>query len=671
VDEPRRSQRSHVAARAGLLLVAALGVVSGQEARFRAGIDVVVVDVAAVESSGQPVSGLRVEDFTVTVDGKPRKVLTADFVAYAVADAGRQGTSVPPREPERPAGPPALRPSVEARSVLILVDEPSIDPGLGREATLSAMEFVDRLGPGDRAAFATLPSLPDALEFTSDRVALHRAIDRVVGRPPELASVVRIEVAEAVLIQAGDDQVLTQVVQRECGGDSAAVVGCRTMIQNEAKDLVSRSEFNADRTVQALLRVVGTLKDMEGQKTVILVSGGMASRETTNAFARLEEAFATARVRLYALRVRKMPADASQSSGSVRQLRSRPIDTRLGESLLSLGLERLAQAAGGTVFHVFGSIAGSLGRVTREMSASYRLGVELMPRERDGRPHAISVRVKRPGVEIRTWRKYVVALEPARTLAVDAGSVAPAEVDTVVARASEYVADYQARFAALAAEERTEQTVFARGASGSGAPVRRTLIADYVLARPPDGQGWVPFRDVFEVDGRRVRSGNSRLDPLFALPEPGYDEAAQWSADSSRHDVGPLQRNINLPTLGLIFLDPHHRPRFTFSAAGRETIDRILTVRLAFKEWKRPAFIRWNGHDMPVEGRLWIEPESGRVLRTNIRIASVATDIDVTVTFVREPTLDFRVPGEIKERYQRGDLTLESTARYSKFRRLR
>src|SRR5688572_24021441 len=55
--------------------------------RFRARIDLITVDVAAVDSTGKPVENLRPGDFTVRVDGKPRSVVTADLIRIDRAKA--------------------------------------------------------------------------------------------------------------------------------------------------------------------------------------------------------------------------------------------------------------------------------------------------------------------------------------------------------------------------------------------------------------------------------------------------------------------------------------------------------------------------------------------------------------------------------------------------------
>src|SRR5678816_1056411 len=53
-----------------------------QQPTFRTGVDVITVDVGAVDSRGQPVIDLHAPEFTVKIDGQPRRVITADLVKY-------------------------------------------------------------------------------------------------------------------------------------------------------------------------------------------------------------------------------------------------------------------------------------------------------------------------------------------------------------------------------------------------------------------------------------------------------------------------------------------------------------------------------------------------------------------------------------------------------------
>ena len=64
-----------------------------QQPIFRGGVEVIEVDVNVVDNRGHPVADLHGPEFTVTVDGKPRKVVSADFVSF-------RGEVSRPRSPE-------------------------------------------------------------------------------------------------------------------------------------------------------------------------------------------------------------------------------------------------------------------------------------------------------------------------------------------------------------------------------------------------------------------------------------------------------------------------------------------------------------------------------------------------------------------------------------------
>jgi hypothetical protein len=78
---------------------------------------------------------------------------------------------------------------------------------------------------------------------------------------------------------------------------------------------------------------------------------------------------------------------------------------------------------------------------------------------------------------------------------------------------------------------------------------------------------------------------------------------------------------MNQPTFALGFLRPANRERLDFDYAGREQVGDALAWVFKYKEVKHPTFIATTeGQDLKAEGRIWVEPEEGRVLRTEVDV---------------------------------------------------
>lgn len=159
-----------------ILLGPSVTIAADQTSRpvFRAGVDVVQIDVSVLDGRRQPVKGLTAADFTVLEDGVARPVralaeVTVPPRATPAAGDAVWATSVPPDVVTNDVG------REDGRLVIILMDR-TIPPG---EPTITAKRIataaVDALGPHDLAALvSTSGGVPQT--FTSDRARLERAI---------------------------------------------------------------------------------------------------------------------------------------------------------------------------------------------------------------------------------------------------------------------------------------------------------------------------------------------------------------------------------------------------------------------------------------------------------------------------------------------------------------
>jgi hypothetical protein len=245
-------------------------------------------------------------------------------------------------------------------------------------------------------------------------------------------------------------------------------------------------------------------------------------------------------------------------------------------------------------------------------------------------------------------------------LPASAGQVALG-VDAVVARAAAYVADYESRLSSVVAEERYEQRLrvldMAAPAGVVGTTVRgttsterrRRLVSDYLLVKVAGLSGWVPFRDVIEVDGQAVRDRDQRLSRLFLeSPADAMDQAMRVAQESSRFNLGNVQRNVNVPTLALLFLTDRH----------------------AYVESGRPTLIHGaDDKDIVADGVLWVEPDTGRVIQTQIHTDTGSLESEIVVTYRGDTRMGLLVPWRMRESYKTDTERVEGTATYTNFRK--
>lgn len=251
----------------------------------------------------------------------------------------------------------------------------------------------------------------------------------------------------------------------------------------------------------------------------------------------------------------------------------------------------------------------------------------------------------------------------------------PTTLDDVLTRAAWYVTRFEEAFPSVVAEEHYRQRLSFPALSSMRIrdDDRRELKSDFLMVRSDRMRIWVPFRDVFEVDGRPVRERGERLTKLL-LDQSGsaFDQAFRISEEGARYNIGPVERTINVPTQALQFLHPDNLRRSNFEKADEDRIDGVPVWEIRFEEIAVPTLIRTTGGmSLPATGAFWIEPSTGAVFRSVVRAQLPAFRSEITVRFEPHPELDVRVPAELKEKYVGQNYTLEGTATYKRFRRFR
>ncbi len=413
-----------------------------QQPTFTATVDLVAVDVQVVDGAGNPIRSLRPEDFEVSINGRRRRVASADFIQFA---------SVSGTAPARPvmSGPQAtnLWPTTDVastgRTYVLAFDTDSFTVQESRDVVAAARGFIRRLQPGDTVGLYTFPVGP-RMEPTIEHNLVSQAVDRIVGRSQAMPGEHNLSPSEIIDITAevsrrssltngsgassnassismldiGDGSTLQRVQLRECGSVSSA---CADMIQTEAATKAFYLEGRATEGLNGLRALITLLDERPGRKTVVLFSAGIpvtdrpGGRPDVGDLAKVlgQDAAAT-NTAIYTLHVdnrefRALSAE-SRRGGSTPVSRSR--DMAVGGRLL----EEFSGASGGALMRVLlggGEIA--LDRVFRETSSHYLLGVEPDDVDRDGKLRELRVRVRNTRDATVRSRSWVVVPQRSRS----------------------------------------------------------------------------------------------------------------------------------------------------------------------------------------------------------------------------------------------------------------
>jgi hypothetical protein len=228
-------------------------------------------------------------------------------------------------------------------------------------------------------------------------------------------------------------------------------------------------------------------------------------------------------------------------------------------------------------------------------------------------------------------------------------------LDTVLARAGEYAVEYGLALTSVLAEEAYTQRLVWRKTKTVLSD--RQLRSEIAFVRLTDSTEWLAFRNVLSVDGAPIPESDGRLERLFRGSSRSLlGQARLIAGDSARFNLGPITREINVPTMALHFIQPRHRPNCRFDKESEQDMDgeRVWTVR--FKERDRGALIsRADGRNLPAEGRLWIVPSDGRIVRSELVVRDFVRGADskahIRVEWRRDAALDLWVPAKMREDY--------------------
>ncbi len=385
---------------------------------FRAATELIAIDATVVDQRGEPISDLTPDDFTLTIDGDPRRVVQAQFI--------RQD---PPGPPPTLAGrrlPFTTNESaVGSRLILLVFDLEGIGVGGGRGATVAAGRFLDQLTPADRVGVLAFPNGAN-LEFTANRELVKKTLNGIVGRGSFfMDGLYNVGVSEAYDIDRGDTNAFDRVVARECANTGMSsnpevaaqdIETCRLSVQSQARSTAMVNRQRGMFSLQTLRSILTAFAKIDAPKTVVWISEGLPLAEDKVEIGGMASMAAAARTTIYSLHLdQTLTADASRGRQTPSPMQDRQLE--MG------GLAMLAGITRGTMFTSIGTGSNVFDRIAREMTAYYLLSAEPAESDRDGKTHRIKVAVKRKEASVRARRDFSMprdalpALSPEQRLA--------------------------------------------------------------------------------------------------------------------------------------------------------------------------------------------------------------------------------------------------------------
>jgi VWFA-related protein len=366
---------------------------SSSEYTFRSKTELVLVNVTVRDRNGNPVPGLKREDFTLLEDNKPQQVLSFDQenTDAVLSTAATEAPLLRPAQAQNSGGSPSLetRPLKDRRLIILFFDLSSMQPDEIDQATTAAQNYVDKqMVAADLVAVVSLGSTLNVnQDFTSHRALLKKALQA---------------------FNPGAGAGLEE-------GSTGTTEGTSETGGSFTVDDTEYNIFNTDRRLQALRSIADKLATINEKKSLIYFSSGMdrTGIENQSQLRSATNAAVRANMAIYTMDIRGL--QALVPGGEAQNASLRGTSPYSGKSVAGQfdsnattqeTLVTLAGDTGGRSFLDSNDFGKVFTGVQQDTSLYYLLGYHSTNSARDGRFRRITVRVNRPGVKIDFRRGY-------------------------------------------------------------------------------------------------------------------------------------------------------------------------------------------------------------------------------------------------------------------------
>lgn len=370
---------------------------------LRAQSNVVRIDIEVTGRDGKPIKGLRPDQFVITDDGKDQKISSFSYADIeAVEQAGAEDLKplvVPVDNPAPVAGSNATDTIADQirnrRMIVMFFDLTSMETDDLIRAHDAAVKFLkQQMKPPDLVAAVTFGSNLSVLaNFTNNRAILEKAVAQLI---PGVSSGIANPLYAAA--QNGEYDV------QQYTGDAYTA------------DETEFNVFNTDQKLVAIEGLANVLASIPGRKALVEFTGGITQTGEENR-AELQAATDAANradISIYSIDARGMYT--TPPGGDVTTAAASGTSMFSGASVFHQTDQRedsrdtlatLSTDTGGRAFFDLGDLSDAFPKIQQENGGYYLVGYDLpADAKRDGRWHAVRVKVKVAGAHVRYRNGY-------------------------------------------------------------------------------------------------------------------------------------------------------------------------------------------------------------------------------------------------------------------------
>jgi VWFA-related protein len=355
---------------------------------IRVTTSLVQTDVMVFDKQGKFVDGLKREQFTLKVDGKPREISFFELVKAGSSNEEAQLAAA--RGVASNAGAPV--PLDRGRTVFFFIDDFHLSPESAHHTRKLLTLFVEReMGQNDQVVFiAASGQIGFLQQLTDNKQVLLKAIEKVASRRPNVRDSQNPPMSEyqALRIDQRDEDVLDVYVEyilRE--NPLIARSQAEADVRARAAAILRFAAVSTTNTLGALQKMVETFRDLPGRKVLFFLSDGffLNSRHSDGdeRLRRVTASAASTSFVIYSIDARGLPTGGSDASTPpVIDTSGRMLRGTMGELAASKeALNVLANDTGGRAFFNSNALFPAVTQGLKEASVYYLLAWRPEPDE--------------------------------------------------------------------------------------------------------------------------------------------------------------------------------------------------------------------------------------------------------------------------------------------------